>query len=89
MVAPQPGQWIGPVVRMGGAMLLSRLGGQTLKGFLATVNREDLMALKELIEAGKVTPVIDRSYPFDQIPDAIRYVESGKSHGKVTITFPG
>jgi NADPH:quinone reductase-like Zn-dependent oxidoreductase len=44
------------------------------------------MALKELIEAGKVTPVIDRTYLLSEVPEAIRYVEEGHARGKVVIT---
>ena len=45
-----------------------------------------LAVLKGLIEAGKVTPVIDRTFPLSQVPEAIRYLESGKAAGKVVIT---
>jgi NADPH:quinone reductase-like Zn-dependent oxidoreductase len=86
MVAPQPGQWIGPVARMAGAFITNRLGAKPARGFLATVNTDDLMALKELIEAGRITPVIDRTYSFSQIPEAIRYVEGGQVGGKVVVT---
>jgi NADPH:quinone reductase-like Zn-dependent oxidoreductase len=47
---------------------------------------EDLLVLKELIEAGKVTPVIDRTYPLSEVPEAIRYLEEGHARGKVVIT---
>jgi len=46
----------------------------------------DLVALKELIEAGKVTPVIDRTYPLGEAPEAIRYLGKGHARGKVVIT---
>ena len=49
-------------------------------------NKEDLQYLKELIEAGKVTPVIDRTYPLMEVPEAIRYLEEGHARGKVVIT---
>jgi NADPH:quinone reductase-like Zn-dependent oxidoreductase len=49
-------------------------------------NQEDLLVLKELIESGKVTPVIDRTYPLAQVPEAIRYLEEGHAQGKVVIT---
>ena len=86
MVAPQPGQWIGPVARVVGAKVTSRLGRKKALPFLSHVSKEDLLVLKELIEDGKVTPVIDRTYPFSEIPEAIRYVEAGHAQGKVVIT---
>jgi NADPH:quinone reductase-like Zn-dependent oxidoreductase len=86
MVAPQPGQWIGPIARIAGAAITNRLGSRPARAFLANVSRDDLLALKELIEAGKVTPVIDRAYRFDQIPEGIRYLESGGASGKVVVT---
>ena len=86
MVAPQPGQWIGPIARIAGAVITSRLGSRPAAAFLANVNRDDLLTLKELIEAGKVRPVIDRTYRFDQIPEGIRYLESGAAAGKVVVT---
>ena len=87
MVAPQPGQWIGPIARMAGGVVLSRIGGQRFVGYLATVSRDDLLFLKGLIEAGKLRPVIDRTYPFDQVPEAIRYMEAGHVAGKIVITL--
>jgi NADPH:quinone reductase-like Zn-dependent oxidoreductase len=47
---------------------------------------EDLVVLKELIEAGKVTPVVDRAYPLGETPEAIAHVGEGHAHGKVVIT---
>ena len=88
MVAPQPGQWIGPVARILGAVITNRLGRRPARAFLAQANRDDLLALKGLIEAGTVTPIIDRTYAFDQIPEAIRYLESGAVRGKVVVTVP-
>ncbi|HUF06980.1 MAG TPA: NAD(P)-dependent alcohol dehydrogenase [Candidatus Binatia bacterium] len=87
LVAPQPGQWIGPVVRVIGALLTSRIGRQRVQPFLSAVSRGDLLVLRELIEAGKVTPVIDRTYPFAELPEAIRHVEAGHARGKVVVTL--
>ena len=87
LVAPAPGDWIGPIVRIVGAKLMSRLGRNHVGSYLATAGRPDLLELTQLIEAGKVTPVLDRTYPFDQTPEAIRHVESGGPSGKVVITF--
>jgi NADPH:quinone reductase-like Zn-dependent oxidoreductase len=61
--------------------------GQKLGTFVNKENHEDLLALKELIESGKVTPVIDRTYPLSQVPEAIRYLEEGHARGKVVISL--
>ena len=49
-------------------------------------NREDLQLLKQFIEEGTLTPVIDRTYPLAQVPEAIGYLEEGHAQGKVIIT---
>ena len=67
--------------------LLSRNDGQKI-GLMATAkaNKKDLLFIKELLETGKVKPVIDRRYPLEQVPDALRYLETGRARGKVVIT---
>ena len=79
------GRWFG-VGRQLQALMLSPFVSQRLGTFIAKQNGEDLLVLKELIEAGKVTPVIDRTYPLSEVPDAIRYLEQGHARGKVVIT---
>lgn len=69
------------------AAALSLFVGQKLKGLLAVERAEDLRALAELIEAGKVTPVIDRSFALGDAPAAIEYMHAGKARGKVVITI--
>lgn len=69
------------------ARLLSPFVGQTLTNFIAKENAETLLVLNELIEAGKVTPVVDRTYPLAEAADAIRYFESGQAHGRIAITI--
>jgi NADPH:quinone reductase-like Zn-dependent oxidoreductase len=52
----------------------------------ASPNKKDLVFIKELLETGKVVPVIDRCYPLSEVPEAIRYLEAGHARGKVVIT---
>jgi len=61
-------------------------GGQALRPLVAKELVEDLLVLKELIESGKVTPVIDRTFPLSQAPEAIRYLAEGHARGKVVVT---
>lgn len=86
LVGMAKGNWIAPIVRMLGARRLSRRDGQTFGFMLADVTRENLLFLKELVEAGTITPVIDRRYPLSEVPDAIRYLETMRARGKVIIT---
>jgi NADPH:quinone reductase-like Zn-dependent oxidoreductase len=79
------GRWFG-VGRQLRALMLSPFVSQRLGTFIAKQNGEDLLVLKELIEAGKVTPVIGKTYPLSEVPDAIRYLEQGHARGKVVIT---
>jgi len=65
---------------------LSRKGSQKMGSLMAKPNQKDLLFLKELLEADKVTPVIDRSYPLRETAEAIRYLEVGHAKGKVVIT---
>ena len=80
------GRWLGGSDRQLRALLLSPFVGQKLGTFISRENHEDMIVLKELIEAGKVTPVIDRTYPLSEVPEAIRYLEQGHAQGKVVIT---
>jgi NADPH:quinone reductase-like Zn-dependent oxidoreductase len=66
--------------------VLSPFVSQRLQPFLTKWNQQDLHVLKELIEAGKVTPVIDRTYPLSEAAEAIRYLEGGHARGKIVIT---
>ena len=67
--------------------LLSLCVRQLGSMYLASPNRKDLICLKDLIEAGKITPVIDRIYSLDDTPEACRYLERGHVRGKVVITM--
>jgi hypothetical protein len=59
---------------------------QRLRPLTSTPRREDLTALKELIEAGEIAPVIDRTFLLGEVPDAIRYLRAGRPGGKIVIT---
>jgi len=65
----------------------SRIGKQRIPFFLAKSSKEDLIVMKNLIESVKVKPVIDRTYPFSETAEAIRYLEEGHARGKVVITI--
>jgi NADPH:quinone reductase-like Zn-dependent oxidoreductase len=65
---------------------ISMTGNKKMVILMAKANIEDLVFLKELLEAGKVVPVIDRRYPLSEVPDAVRYYGKGHSQGKVVIT---
>jgi len=80
------GRWLGGTDRQLRAMMLSPFVGQKLGTFINKENHEDMIVLKELIESGKVTPVIDRTYPLSDVPEAIRYLKEGHAQGKVVIT---
>lgn len=69
--------------------ILSGNGGQTFKMFPAKISQTDLMCIKELIEAGKLKPVIDRCYPLSEIPDAMRYIGEGHARAKIVIKVDG
>ena len=81
------GRLIGPVDRIIKALLLAPFVRQRLVPFEAKRSGDDLRVVKELIEAGTVTPVIDRTYPLSDVPEAIRYLEEGHARGKVVITL--
>jgi NADPH:quinone reductase-like Zn-dependent oxidoreductase len=80
------GDWFG-IGRQLRAMMLSRSKGQKLRSFICKENHVDLLVLKSLIESGKLTPVIDRTYPLAGVPDAIRRLQDGRVQGKLVITL--
>jgi NADPH:quinone reductase-like Zn-dependent oxidoreductase len=86
MVGGPSGRWIDPLPRAAGAFLLSRFGSQDMRFFLSALNKQDLTVLSDLMQAGKVTPVIDRRYRLSEIESAIRYLEGGRARGKVVVT---
>lgn len=80
------GNWFGAVSRTLKGLLLSPFVGQRLRAYVASANKEDLETLTGLIESGEVTPVIDRTMEFAEIPEALRYLGEGHTQGKVVIS---
>ena len=65
---------------------MSMTGTKKMGAMLARPNQQDLIVMKELIEAGQVVPVVDRCYPLNEAPEAMRYYGKGHARGKVVIT---
>jgi len=80
-------QGIGMLVRLVKPLVLSPFVRQSLRRYLSVPNHEDLVVLKELVESGKLRPVIDRKYPLHETPAALGYIEGGHARGKVVITL--
>ncbi|MFD7439747.1 NAD(P)-dependent alcohol dehydrogenase [Streptomyces sp. NPDC059909] len=80
------GRWFGGTDRVLRAVMLSPFVRHKLRGLVSVERHEDLQTLRELIEAGKVAPVVDATYPLSEAPEAIRYLQGGNARGKVVIT---
>ena len=83
--AAKSGGWIGVFARVINVMLRGRVLRQRVTFYVAQVSLDDLTYLAELVEAGKLRPVIDRTYPLAEGRDAVRYVGTGKARAKVVI----
>lgn len=79
--------WIGPLGHVAKIRLASVRSSQKVVFFISKANRADLDFLRELIEAGQVTPVIDRTYEFRELPDALDYLGAGHARGKIVLTM--
>jgi NADPH:quinone reductase-like Zn-dependent oxidoreductase len=79
-------RWFANGGRVVGAHVLNRFVSHRLRPFLVSPKLDDLVVLKELIEAGKVTPVIDRTYPLSETPEAVGRVGGGHARGKIAVT---
>ncbi len=84
---PDAGPWIGVFAGPIKALVLSWFVSQDMGLFMADMNQKDLTILGDLMQAGKVTPVIDRSYRLDDIAEAMSYLEKGHARGKVVINL--
>lgn len=87
MAGGASGRWKMGLTRGILAMVLSLFGSRKLVGMLAKMRKEDLVVLKDLLEAGKVAPVVDRSYRLSELPEAMWYLEEGHARGKVVISL--
>jgi NADPH:quinone reductase-like Zn-dependent oxidoreductase len=81
------GSWIGGMDRQFRAMALSPFIGQRFTMVIARQAAGDLDHLTGLLEAGTINPVLDRTYPLEQVPEAMRYFDAGKTRGKIAITL--
>jgi NADPH:quinone reductase-like Zn-dependent oxidoreductase len=79
------GAWLGPLTSLGKALVESKFVSQRLVGFMAHIDAADLRVLADMMQSGKLKPVIDRTYSLDQVADAIRYQETGHARGKVVV----
>ncbi len=86
IVGGSGGRWLMGSGRSLRALVVSPFVSQRLRAFVSTPNKEDLVVLKELIEAGKVTPVIDRTFPLGEAAEALRHVGERHTQGKTVIT---
>lgn len=85
IVGGAKGDWLGPILRPFGAVLLSPFVEQDMQMIISTFNSDDLATVGDLIARGEVRPVIDRRYRLSETADAIRYSESGRARGKIII----
>jgi NADPH:quinone reductase-like Zn-dependent oxidoreductase len=86
LVGGSGGRWFMGTGRTLRAVLMSPFVGQRLRSFFSKPRGADLVVLQELLEAGKITPVIDRTFPLSETPEAIRYVGERSTQGKTVIT---
>jgi NADPH:quinone reductase-like Zn-dependent oxidoreductase len=82
----EPGNWFGFFLKPIEGMLMGPFVSQQFGMMLAELNREDLAILADLMQSGKLTPVIDRRYPLSETAEALRYLEKGHARGKVVVT---
>src|SRR5438132_3255886 len=93
MLVPNGGgfdhRWVASGGRLIGAKVSFAFLSQRLATFIVSPNQENLVVLRELIETGKVTPVIDRTYPLTETRQAVDHVGTGHARGKVVVAVPG
>ena len=85
IVGGMPGDWLGPLMRPLGALVVSPMVSQEFSPFLAQLSKDDLQVLADLMASGRMSSVIDRRFSLEEVPDAIRYSESGRARGKIIV----
>ncbi len=85
IVGGPKGNWFAPLANPLKALITNRFVDQELVMLLASLKQDDLRVLGELMQTGEVTPVIDRRFTLSEVPDAVRYSESGRARGKIVI----
>ncbi|MFB3779154.1 MAG: NAD(P)-dependent alcohol dehydrogenase [Bryobacteraceae bacterium] len=85
MIGAQKGKWIRPLDRVIAAVVYSKFVHQEMGLMVARASKEDLALLAELMQQGKVTPVIDRTYKLSEAAEAMRHLETGRARGKIVI----
>ena len=85
MVGGPSGDWIAPLINPLKALAISPFVDQEFALFLGRLNKEDLIILSDLMQAGKMTPVIDKRYPLNEVAAAIEYSEKGHARGKIVV----
>jgi NADPH:quinone reductase-like Zn-dependent oxidoreductase len=83
---PKTNPWTGPLGHVASVRLASLRASPKVVFFVAKFTREDFLVLAELLEAGKVTPAIDRQYELAEVPAALNYLGEGHARAKVVIT---
>ena len=84
---PKTNRWLGPMTAFVKLALAQRLGRVNAVQMLTKLDRDDLSAIRELLEVGAISPVIDRNYPLADLPEALAYVGTGHARAKVVITL--
>lgn len=85
--APKGTRLLGPLGHIAKLRLAAVGSRRKVVFFVAKLDRADLVVLQELLEAGEVTPVVDRRYELGEVADAFRYLEAGRARGKIVVTM--
>jgi NADPH:quinone reductase-like Zn-dependent oxidoreductase len=85
MVSGEKGKWIKPMDRVAAVMIYSKFIHQEMGMMVARPSQDDLAFLAELMQQGKVTPVIDKTYKLSEAAEAMRHLETGRAKGKIVI----